>query len=81
MGQGANTKVAQTAAHVLGIPMDMISVKPSNSLTAPNAILTGGNFGSEISCHVSKIYFNLFFGQCLMFYRPSKKLAKSCWND
>lgn len=54
MGQGLNTKVAQTAAHVLGIPLEKISIKPSNSLTAPNAIVTGGSIGSEISCYVSR---------------------------
>src|SRR5690349_9938788 len=36
MGQGLNTKVAQTVAHILGVPLDKISVKPSNSLTSPN---------------------------------------------
>lgn len=50
MGQGLNTKVAQTAAYSLGIPLEKISVKPANSLTAPNAIVTGGSQGSEISC-------------------------------
>jgi xanthine dehydrogenase/oxidase len=53
MGQGLNTKVAQTAASVLGVPLDKISIKPSNSLTAPNAVVTGGSSGSEISCFVS----------------------------
>lgn len=53
MGQGLNTKVAATVAHVLEIPLDKISIKPSNSLTAPNAIVTGGSIGSEISCYVS----------------------------
>lgn len=52
MGQGLNTKVAQTAAHILGVPLDQISIKPSNNLTAPNAIVTGGSIGSEISCFV-----------------------------
>lgn len=52
MGQGLNTKVAQTAAHILGVPLEMISIKPSNTLTAPNAIVTGGSIGSEISCFV-----------------------------
>jgi xanthine dehydrogenase/oxidase len=53
MGQGLNTKVAQTAAFILGIPLDKISVKPSSSMTAPNAVCTGGSSGSEISCFVS----------------------------
>lgn len=52
MGQGLNTKVAQTVAHVLNISLEKISIKPSNSLTAPNAIVTGGSIGSEISCFV-----------------------------
>lgn len=54
MGQGLNTKAAQTAAHILGIPIDKISIKPSNNLTAPNAIVTGGSIGSEISCFAIK---------------------------
>lgn len=53
MGQGLYTKVAQTVAHVLEIPLDRISIKPSNSMTAPNAIVTGGSSGSEICCHVT----------------------------
>lgn len=53
MGQGLNTKVAQTAAFILGIPLDMISVKPTNTLCTPNAVVTGASIGSEISCYVS----------------------------
>lgn len=53
MSQGLNTKVAQTAAHILGVPLDKISVKPSNTLTSPNNICTGGSVGSETSCFVS----------------------------
>lgn len=63
MGQGLNTKVAQTVALVLGVPMDKISIKPQNSLTAPNAICTGGSSGSELSCFVSRNsdFFDEFF--------------------
>lgn len=57
MGQGLNTKVIQTVAYVLGIPIDIISIKPTNTLTAPNAIVTGGSIGSEISCFVSLDFF------------------------
>ena len=53
MGQGLNTKVAQTAAFVLGVAMDKISIKPTNTLSTPNAIVTGASIGSEISCFVS----------------------------
>lgn len=55
MGQGLNTKVAQTVSHVLGIPLEMVNVKPSNTMTAPNAIVTGGSLGSEISSFVRRI--------------------------
>lgn len=53
MGQGLNTKVAAIVAHILGIPMDKVSIKPSNLLTSPNAIFTGGSIGSEVSCYAS----------------------------
>lgn len=53
MGQGMNTKVAQAAAFVLGIPLKKIQIKPTNNLTAPNAIVTGGSQGSEICAFVS----------------------------
>ena len=53
MGQGLNTKVAQTVAHILEVPLEKISVKPSNTLTSPNAICTGGSSGSETSSYVS----------------------------
>jgi xanthine dehydrogenase/oxidase len=57
MGQGLNTKVAQTVASVLEIPLDKVSVKPTNSFTTPNDIVTGGSIGSEISCFVSFTFF------------------------
>ncbi|XP_065332782.1 uncharacterized protein LOC135934747 [Cloeon dipterum] len=47
MGQGLNTKVAQVAAHFLGLPLSMISIKPSNNLVAANASVTGASLGSE----------------------------------
>jgi xanthine dehydrogenase/oxidase len=53
-GQGLNTKVAQTAAHILKLPLDKISIKPSTSMTAPNAIVTGGSQGSEVCCFATK---------------------------
>lgn len=53
-GQGINTKVAQVVAHTLGVPMDMISVKPTDSLVAANASVTGGSMTSEVVCFVSE---------------------------
>ncbi|XP_049839222.1 uncharacterized protein LOC126284382 [Schistocerca gregaria] len=48
-GQGINTKVAQVCAHALGVPLEFVSVKPSNILTSPNNMVTGGSIASE-SC-------------------------------
>ncbi|KXJ82609.1 hypothetical protein RP20_CCG012771 [Aedes albopictus] len=47
MGQGLNTKVVQVAAHTLGIPMEMISIKPTNNLISPNAVCTQASYTSE----------------------------------
>uniref|UniRef100_A0A8C4QXE0 Aldehyde oxidase n=1 Tax=Eptatretus burgeri TaxID=7764 RepID=A0A8C4QXE0_EPTBU len=49
-GQGINTKVAQVCAHILGIPMKIISVAPTNTLLSPNAQATGGSISSELNC-------------------------------
>jgi xanthine dehydrogenase/oxidase len=57
MGQGVNTKVAQTAAYILGIPLEKISVKPTNNLVSANGIMSGGSIASESNCFVCK--FNL----------------------
>lgn len=54
MGQGMNTKVAQVVAHILNIPMDKIIVKPSNNLTSPNAICTGGSMTTETVSYAAK---------------------------
>lgn len=47
MGQGINTKAAQVAAHFLGIPLDMISVKPACNVISANSICSGGSMTSE----------------------------------
>nr|CAD7205728.1 unnamed protein product [Timema douglasi] len=52
-GQGINTKVAQVCAYILGVPLDLVSIKPSNTLTAANDIATGGSITSESCCYVS----------------------------
>ncbi|XP_055537407.1 uncharacterized protein LOC129725498 [Wyeomyia smithii] len=54
MGQGMNTKVAQVTAYGLGIPLEKVSVKPSSTLTSPNAIVSGGSMTSEAVCYAVK---------------------------
>lgn len=54
MGQGVNTKAIQVAAHTLGLPITMIKVKPTNSLTGPNSVVTGGSITSELVAYVNK---------------------------
>lgn len=53
MGQGLNTKVAQVCAHILGIPLEMVAVKPSNNLVCPNAMTTGGSQTSEVCAYAT----------------------------
>jgi len=50
MGQGMNTKVAQVVAYELGIPLDMIQIKPVTANVSPNGSTTGGSAGSEANC-------------------------------
>jgi xanthine dehydrogenase/oxidase len=52
MGQGINTKVAQTVAKELGVSMDIIVVKPADNVISPNNCVTGGSTTSELTCHV-----------------------------
>nr|KAG5714257.1 hypothetical protein BaRGS_018474 [Batillaria attramentaria] len=47
MGQGLFMKVAQAVAHSLGIPVDMVKVRPSLTYVVPNAFITGGSTTSE----------------------------------
>lgn len=61
MGQGLNTKVVQVAAHTLGIPMELIKIKPALNSIVPNAICSGGSSASDISSYVSRNV--LFFSQ------------------
>uniref|UniRef100_A0A0A9YHM8 Indole-3-acetaldehyde oxidase n=1 Tax=Lygus hesperus TaxID=30085 RepID=A0A0A9YHM8_LYGHE len=55
MGQGVNTKVAQVAAYVLGIDVNVISVKPTYNHTSPNDMSTGGSVGSESVAYAVKM--------------------------
>jgi xanthine dehydrogenase/oxidase len=52
-GQGINTKVAQVVARELGVPISLISVKPTNTLTNANGSVTGGSMTSELNCYAA----------------------------
>lgn len=52
MGQGINTRAAQVAAKVLGIPVEKIAIKPTTNLTAPNDFCTQASITSEAVAHV-----------------------------
>lgn len=52
MGQGINTKVCQVAAHILGIPLSLITTKPNREFVSPNSPFTGGSNGSELVSYV-----------------------------
>ncbi|XP_018360425.1 PREDICTED: xanthine dehydrogenase/oxidase-like [Trachymyrmex cornetzi] len=51
--QGINTKIAQIAARTLGIDIQLISVKQSNNLTAPNKSTTGHSITTETCAYTS----------------------------
>eukprot|EP00095_Tigriopus_kingsejongensis_P005797 maker-scaffold88_size394946-snap-gene-2.26 protein:Tk05797 transcript:maker-scaffold88_size394946-snap-gene-2.26-mRNA-1 annotation:"hypothetical protein DAPPUDRAFT_313254" len=55
MGQGINTKVAQVVARELDIPVDLIKVKPTCNLIAPNNSVTGGSMGSECCASAAEL--------------------------
>ena len=42
-------QVAQAAARILGIPLNIIKIKPTNVLSSPNSETTGGSMTSELN--------------------------------
>lgn len=53
-GQGINTKAAQIAAFILGIPLELVTIKASNSETSPNAMYTAATVTSDSVCLATK---------------------------
>ena len=49
MGQGLNTKVAQTASYYLGIPLALIRVAALDTSIVPNPVSTGASTGSPFN--------------------------------
>ena len=47
-----SSQVAQVAAKTLGIPIELIRIKPTNTLISPNDFTTGGSTTSELCCKV-----------------------------
>lgn len=45
-------QVAQVVAHTLNIALELVSVKPSNNLTAPNGMVSGGSMTSDACAYV-----------------------------
>ena len=48
------TQIIQVAAKTLGIPMDMIKVKPCHTTTTPNSTTTRASLTSEMNGLVSQ---------------------------
>ena len=46
-------------AKELGVEMNLIKIKPAISNINPNGFVTGGSWGSELSCAVSFVTFRL----------------------
>ncbi|CAG2069421.1 unnamed protein product [Timema podura] len=45
--------VAQVCAHTLGIPLDLVSIQPSNSVVAANGDSTAGSVTSDTCCYAT----------------------------
>lgn len=52
MGQGLNTKVAQVASHILGVPLQFVKIKEATNVLGANAFCPGGSISSETVCFV-----------------------------
>lgn len=80
MGQGINTKIVQVASKTLGIPMDCIKIKPTNSLCTANSFYSGGSRTTDMNCFVptkNSLVFNHEY-YCLVFhFRLFSKHVKS----
>jgi xanthine dehydrogenase large subunit len=49
MGQGLHTKIAQIAAHALGLPIEAIRVMPTRTDKVPNTSATAASSGSDLN--------------------------------
>jgi len=49
-------QVSQVAAHILGLKIDQISIKPSTTINGANCNVSGGGIISEGVSYVSRFY-------------------------
>jgi xanthine dehydrogenase large subunit len=49
MGQGLNTKIAQVAAHSLGVPLSSIRMMPTRTDKVPNTSATAASAGADLN--------------------------------
>lgn len=47
IGQGINTKAAQIAAYKLNVPIEKVIIKETNTISSPNAAVTGGSLTTQ----------------------------------
>jgi xanthine dehydrogenase/oxidase len=64
MGQGINTKVAQTVAAFLDIPLEKIRVRPTSNFITPNSSLTAAGSTSESCCFVCSHFVKITYYVC-----------------
>ena len=57
-------QVAQVAAKMLGIPIDLVRILPTNSMTNPNGHKTGGSVTSESNCQVKYSVYSFVISKC-----------------
>ena len=48
------TQVSQVVAKTLGVPLNLVKVKPTNVVIGPNSSQTSGSITSELNCKVSE---------------------------
>ena len=56
-------QVAQVCAYELGIPMETVNVKATNSMTSSNSITTGGSITSMNCCEVNLCHLLIYLLQ------------------
>lgn len=60
--------MAQVASKVLGIPIEKIRIKPTDSMLCPNGVWTGASITSELNCLVSLCVYTYVYMRVLCIY-------------